>query len=256
MAEQVIEALVDGGNASSGPPLGPALGPLGVDIKSVIDAINEKTKDFKGMKVPVKVKVNPESKEFKIEVGSPSTSQLIKKELNLEKLAQKPGEEHVADMKIEQIIKIAKMKKDSIYGNTMIDVVKTIVGTCLSIGVLVEGKNPKEIIAEINNGEYKEKILSGKTELSAEELAKQEEEKKKMAEELEKKHAEEREKAQKIMSEMAGEEPSKIKHKLAEEGISATLIDNLLKEVAGAKPAEEEKEAEAPEEEKGEEKNE
>ena len=43
---QKISSLVTGGQASAGPPLGPALGPMGVNIMQVIEAINEKTKDF------------------------------------------------------------------------------------------------------------------------------------------------------------------------------------------------------------------
>ena len=50
---QSVSALVTGGQASAGPPLGPALGPLGVNIMEIIQAINDKTSDFEGMKVPV-----------------------------------------------------------------------------------------------------------------------------------------------------------------------------------------------------------
>ena len=56
---EVIEALVDGGAATAGPPLGPALGPLGVNIMAVVKVINEKTSAFKGMKVPVRVMIDP-----------------------------------------------------------------------------------------------------------------------------------------------------------------------------------------------------
>ena len=48
--KQTISSIVTGGEASAGPPLGPALGPIGVNIMQVIDAINEKTNEFKGMK--------------------------------------------------------------------------------------------------------------------------------------------------------------------------------------------------------------
>jgi large subunit ribosomal protein L11 len=70
MAEK-IEALVEGGKASAGPPLGPALGPLGVNIMQIINTINDKTKQFSGMKVPVKVIVDPKTKDFEIQVSTP-----------------------------------------------------------------------------------------------------------------------------------------------------------------------------------------
>ena len=69
-----ISALVSGGEASAGPPLGPALGPMGVNVLQVVNTINEKTKDFPGMKVPVKVEVDTETKKFTIEVGIPPHS--------------------------------------------------------------------------------------------------------------------------------------------------------------------------------------
>ena len=64
MAE-TIEALVEGGKASAGPPLGPALGPMGVNIMQVINTINDKTKEFNGMKVPVKVIIDLATKILK-----------------------------------------------------------------------------------------------------------------------------------------------------------------------------------------------
>ena len=50
---ETIEALVDAGKASAGPPLGPSLGPTGVNVKDVVDEINSKTKEMAGMQVPV-----------------------------------------------------------------------------------------------------------------------------------------------------------------------------------------------------------
>ena len=80
MASQTVEALVEGGKASAAPPLGPALGPLGVNIGQVISAINQKTDSFKGMQVPIKVIVDTSTKKFEITVGTPPAAALIKKE--------------------------------------------------------------------------------------------------------------------------------------------------------------------------------
>ena len=228
MGKETVEALVEGGKASAGPPLGPALGPMGVNIGQVIAKINEKTADFKGMQVPVKVMIDTGTKEFDITVGTPPASALIKKEAGIQKGAGNPLMDKVADLKIEQIIKIAKMKEDSKLGKDNFSRVKEIIGTCNSMGVLVEGKSARETIADIDEGAFKEKIEAGKTELSAEELKALEEEKKKLAEEMEKRRAEFEASAKQIIDSMAGKARSDIKHKLTEAGIPAMMIDELL----------------------------
>lgn len=158
MAE-TIEALVEGGKASAGPPLGPALGPMGVNIMQVINAINEKTKDFSGMKVPVKVIIDTKSKDFQIEVGTPPAASLILNELGLEKGSGAPSSHKIGNLSIDQAIKIAKMKYDSLLGKEIKQKTKEIIGTCITIGVNVEGKNPKVIQKAIDNGEFDSKFF-------------------------------------------------------------------------------------------------
>ncbi|HIH21131.1 MAG TPA: 50S ribosomal protein L11, partial [Candidatus Diapherotrites archaeon] len=190
MADQIVKVMVEGGKATAAPPLGPALGPLGVNIGQVIGEINKKTNSFAGMQVPVKVIVNSSSKEFNIEVGTPPTSALLKKESGIEKGSGNPKTDKVADVLIEQIIKIAKMKEDRLFGKDLKAKVKEIIGTCNSMGILVEGKPAVEAIKEVNAGKYDKEIREEKTELSAEELKQLEEEKKHLAEEMEKRRAE------------------------------------------------------------------
>ena len=157
MAE-TIEALVEGGKATAGPPLGPALGPLGVNIMQVINTINEKTKQFAGMKVPVKVIVDPKTKQFEIEVGTPPATALILKEVGAEKGSGSPKSKKVGNLSMDQIIKIAKMKYDTLLGKDLKNKVKEIVGSCISVGVTVDGKSPKEIQKEIDKGTYDSKF--------------------------------------------------------------------------------------------------
>jgi len=147
-----IDALVEGGKATPAPPLGPALGPLGVNVGKVIAEINEKTKKFEGMKVPVKVIVDA-SKNFEIAVGTPPTSALILKEIGKEKGSGKK-EEIVGNLGIKQAVKIAKMKSDEMLAKDLKSAVKEVVGACVSMGVTVEGKNPKEVIKEIAAGKH------------------------------------------------------------------------------------------------------
>jgi len=157
MAE-TVEALVEGGKASAGPPLGPALGPLGVNIMQIINKINDKTKQFDGMKVPVKVIVNPKTKDFEIEVGTPPASSLIFKELGLEKGSGSAGTHKVGNLTIDQAIKVAKMKYDNLLGKELKQKTKEVIGTCVSIGVTIEGKKPQEIQKAIDDGEFDSKF--------------------------------------------------------------------------------------------------
>jgi len=155
---QIISALVTGGQASSGPPLGPALGPMGVNIMEVINAINEKTKDFEGMKVPVTVSVFPDTKKWEIEVGIPSAAGLILKEAGIQKGSGTSGTDWVGEVTMDSVVKVAKTKLETSYATSLKSVAKTIVGTCLPLGIKVEGKTPKEITSEINEGKWDEKF--------------------------------------------------------------------------------------------------
>ena len=158
MGEQKVSALVTGGGASAGPPLGPALGPLGVNIMEVIKSINEKTTDFEGMKVPVTVTVDTETKKYEIEIGIPSAAALILKEAGLQKGSGASGTEWVGDVTMDSIVKVANTKLDKSYASSLKSVSKTIIGTCLALGIKVEGKTPKEITAEVTEGKWDEKF--------------------------------------------------------------------------------------------------
>jgi len=156
--EKTISALVEGGKATAGPPIGPALGPMGINTGKVVAEINEKTKEFAGTTVPVKIIVNPATREYRIEIGTPSVSALIKKETLLEKGSGKAKEEKVGDIAIDQLIKISRAKKDALLSRTPKAALKEVVGTCVTIGITIDGKEPKEVIKEIDNGLYDAKI--------------------------------------------------------------------------------------------------
>jgi len=156
--KQTISSLVTGGEASAGPPLGPALGPMGVNILQIISAINEKTKEFKGMKIPVSVSVDSDTKKWEIEVGIPSASALLLKEAGIQKGSGTSGTEWVGEVSADMIAKIAKVKLETSYASSLKSVAKQIVGTCVSLGIKVEGKTPKEFTAEINEGKWDSKL--------------------------------------------------------------------------------------------------
>lgn len=155
----VVEALVPGGRANPGPPLGPALGPLGVNIKEVVDAINEKTKDYNGMQVPVKVIVD-DNKNVEIEVGTPPTSALIKQEVGIEKGSGEPNVNTVGDITIPQLAKIARMKKDDLLAYDLKAAIKEVIGSCVPMGVTAEGMRPQECQKALDEGKFDEVLAS------------------------------------------------------------------------------------------------
>jgi len=152
--KKVVEALVSGGQATAGPPLGPALGPLGVNVLAIVNKINELTKNYAGMKVPVKIVVDPETKGFEVTVGTPTTSALIVSELKIEKGSGAPSTQKVGNLSMEQVTRIAKIKQPELLAKTLKEAVKEILGTCVSMGVTVEGKDPREVQREIAEGKY------------------------------------------------------------------------------------------------------
>lgn len=153
----IIEALVPGGQANPGPPLGPALGPLGVNIKEIVDSINEKTADFNGMQVPVKI-IFDDKKNYNIEIGTPPTSALILKELGLEKGSGNAGTENVGNLTIEQAAKVARMKRGGLLSRNFESAVNEIIGSCIPMGVTVEDMDPREAQKAVKTGKFRDKL--------------------------------------------------------------------------------------------------
>ncbi len=227
MARQSVETMVEGGKATAAPPLGPALGPTGVNIGQVVAEINKRTADLKGMQVPVKVIIDTEAKTFTIEVGTPPSSALIKREAGIEKGASNPLTEKVADLLIEQIIKIAKVKESDLHGKGLKQRVKQVIGTCNSMGILVEGLPAGEALKAVDEGKFDAEIKAEKTELSEAERKSLEEERKRLQQELERRRAEFEAKGKQILKEMEGQENKKIRTAMAQAGIPQKIIDEL-----------------------------
>ena len=156
--KKIINALVTGGEASAGPPLGPALGPLGVNVLGIVNEINRQTGDFKGMRVPVKVEVDQETKLFVISVGTPTTSALVAKESGIPKGSAKPNLDFVGDLSIDKVVSIAKSKIAGSYASSIRSAAKEVIGSCVSMGVKVEGKDAREFLDELNAGKWDSKF--------------------------------------------------------------------------------------------------
>ena len=152
MAE-TIEALVPGGQANPGPPLGPELGPTPVNVQAVVQEINDQTEAFDGTEVPVTITYE-EDGSFEIEVGVPPTAELIKDEAGFETGSGEPHEEFVADLSVEQVKQIAEQKHPDLLSYDLKNAAKEVVGTCVSLGVTIDGENPREFKQRMEDGEY------------------------------------------------------------------------------------------------------
>ncbi|MBI2508280.1 50S ribosomal protein L11 [Candidatus Woesearchaeota archaeon] len=170
MGKETIDLMIEGGQAKAGPAIAQPLAPLGMNIQEVIKKINEKTSSFNGMKVPVKVTVDTEDKSFDLKVGTPPISELIKKEAGIEKGSGTPNINKVGNLAVEQIIKLTKMKQDSLLFNNFKAAVKTVAGSCNSLGVLIEGKTSSEINKDIDTGNYDSLINNQVAQVSPDKL--------------------------------------------------------------------------------------
>jgi len=159
--KKTVELLISGGQATAGPPLGPALGPLGVNVMMIVNKINELTKDYAGMKVPVKVIVDPDTKQFEVTIGTPTTPALIVSELKIEKGSGTPNTAKVGNLTMEQVIRVAKIKRPELLAKTLKSAAKEVLGSCVSMGVTVENKDPREVQKEIDEGKHDEIIAKG-----------------------------------------------------------------------------------------------
>lgn len=164
MGKEEISVMVEAGNAEPGPAMGTKLGPMGVNIGQIIGKINQETKKFGGMEVPVTIIVDTDTKEFEIEVGTPSTSQMLLQKAGIEKgriaKEEEETEQWIGEVSFDDIIEIAREKKEQSFSKNLKEVSKGVIGTCQSMGIKVDGKEPKEVIEAIEKGDHDEKFKS------------------------------------------------------------------------------------------------
>lgn len=163
-----VKLIVDGGSMQPGPAVAQQLGPMGINLGKVISDVNVATKGFSGMKVPVEIDVDGKTKTYKIAVSSPPMAELIKKEAGLEKGSGAALVTKVANLPFERLVSIAQTKMPSLLAKDMKAAVKLAVGSCVSLGILIDNKEAKDIEKDIDAGNYDKEINNLITEPSAE----------------------------------------------------------------------------------------
>jgi len=235
----IMKLLVEGGNMKANPAMAQQLGPKGINIAKVLSSINEATKDFKGLTVPVELDIDAKTKDFKVNVLSPPTSQLLKKEAGIDLASGERKKVIVGNLAIEQVIAVAKAKQNNMLSKDFISALKSVIGSCLSMGILIENKDPKEVLKEISEGKYDSEIKNQKTEVSAEKkaaLSKFFSEIKSKQESIKKKEEEEKTAAEAAKAEIATAKPSEAA-KAGEKAAATPAAAKAATPAAAAKPA-------------------
>ena len=141
MAKKVANILklqIPAGGANPSPPVGPALGQVGVNIMDFCNAFNAETQNAeKGLPLPVVITVY-EDKSFTFIVKTPPAAVLIKKALGIPKGSGEPNREKVGKLTRTQLEDIAKQKEPDLNSNEIDAAVLIIAGTARSMGVEVD----------------------------------------------------------------------------------------------------------------------
>ena len=141
MAKKVANILklqIPAGGANPSPPVGPALGQVGVNIMDFCNAFNAETQNAeKGLPLPVVITVY-EDKSFTFIVKTPPAAVLIKKALGIPKGSGEPNREKVGKLTRAQLEDIAKQKEPDLNSNDIDAAVLIIAGTARSMGVEVD----------------------------------------------------------------------------------------------------------------------
>ncbi len=143
-----VSVLVEGGKAAAGATLGSALGPLGVNVGQVVQKINEETRQFAGMRVPVIIRVDPNTRAFSLVVGRPPVAALLLKEAKKEKGSGKPKTEVAGDVSLDAVRRIAEAKGEDLEGRSDEERANQVIGTCVSLGLTVDGRDPRAVLSE------------------------------------------------------------------------------------------------------------
>lgn len=135
--KKVLNLIIGGGEANPAPPVGPTLAQAGLNIQEFCAQFNERTKDQRGVKLPVVITVY-DDRTFDFIVKKPAVTYLLKRELNLEKGAKESGRQIVGKVSQEALRKIAEEKMSDLNVDNVEAAMRVVKGTARSMGIVVE----------------------------------------------------------------------------------------------------------------------
>ncbi len=134
----VVKLQIQAGKANPAPPVGPALGPTGINIMQFCKAFNEQTAKDNGMVFPVVLTVYAD-KTFEFVLKTPPAAVLLKQAAKIDKASGKPHKEKVGKVTLAQVEEIAKIKMKDLNASSLESAVSIIKGTARSMGIEVIG---------------------------------------------------------------------------------------------------------------------
>ena len=151
-----VSLKVVGGEPPSNAILSAKLSPYGCNPKKAGEEISKQTKDFTNIRIYVKLHI--QSREIKKVDILPTCSALIIKDLKepIRKKRQNKGAvfKHSGNLTMEQVKTIAKKMREKSLAREFKGTVKEVLGSALAVGVTVDGKNPKAVTKEVENGQH------------------------------------------------------------------------------------------------------
>lgn len=147
MAKEVVRVIkiqIPAGKATPAPPVGTALGPVGINLQEFCSAFNEASKDKMGDIVPAEIKVY-DDRTFSFVLKTPPTPFLIKKFAKIEKGSSKGANHVVATLSQDDLRKIAEIKLPDLNAYDVEQAMKIIAGTARNMGVAIKGVNDQEL---------------------------------------------------------------------------------------------------------------
>ena len=133
----VVKLQIQAGKANPAPPVGPALGPTGINIMQFCKDFNEKTAKDAGMIFPVVLTVYAD-KTFDYVLKTPPAAVLLKQAAKIEKGSARPHRDKVAKVTRAQVEEIANIKMRDLNASSLDSAVSMIKGTARSMGIVVE----------------------------------------------------------------------------------------------------------------------
>jgi len=133
----IIKLQIPAGQASPAPPVGPALGPYGINIMAFCKEYNERTSSQAGSIIPVEITVF-EDRSFTFVTKTPPTTDLLKKALGVEKGASAAGHDQMVALSRDKLREIAQLKAKDLNAASIEAAERIIEGTARSMGIRIE----------------------------------------------------------------------------------------------------------------------